>query len=140
MKDTLFGIPTDILVDELKCMGLDPNISNIKENGLNICELDKDNITCEQLDGINFNEVKDWNDYVYIHEKFVSDEIDFNTGVHSSIIDIYYTINNRPIYGEGHMKTTGDVKEKTLIDYLDKHIFHKYDNNPYIKVRKIKQI
>ena len=141
MKDTIFGVPRNEIADELIALGLNPDISTIRGIGVDGYDgLKSDDIEAEQLSKIKWHKVKDWSDYVLFHEKTVSDDIDFRTGNHITVIDLYYTVNNLPMTGNGDILVTENIKELTLDEYINRYIQYKYTNNPYIELRNIKQI
>lgn len=81
--------------------------------------------------------IKDWSDYVYIHEK-----IDYATSERPyNIIEIFYNIHDRPFPGDGFIYTTNsNCKQQTLKDYLNERVFNKYKDDPNNKVKNIYQI
>lgn len=141
MNGTLFGIARTELSAQLKALGLDPDISTIKEMDVeDYNDLRSEDIDPKQSYKIKWHKIKDWHDYVVFHEKDVSDTIDPKTGIHIKIIDLYYTVNSIPIYGNGYILVTEDIKELSLQEYVNRYIMQKYTNNPYVKLRNIKEI
>ena len=123
--------------EQLKALGLEHDIDtidiyyDIKE------ELKAENIEERQLKKLKLKRYKDISDYVFIYEQLI-EKIKDDEGNEISIIDMYYSICNRPIHGDGYFYSTDTTaKEISLDDYLDSNIYHKYDTNPHIKVRKI---
>ena len=141
MNDTLFGMPRNELSAQLKALGLDPDISTIKEMDVeDYNDLRSEDIEAEQSYRIKWHKIKDWGDYIVFHEKYVGDTIDIKTGIHINIIDLYYTINSLPITGNGYIMVTEDIKELSFQEYLNRYIMQKYTNNPYVELRNIKEI
>lgn len=140
MNDKIFGIPREEIFDELKALGLDcDDISSISEVKIEDYEkLKKDDIINEQMSKLKWHAVKDWTDYVLFQEKHVGNEKHGMNNI--NVIDLYYTVNSLPMTGDGVIYTTENVKELTFEEFLDNYIKQKYEKNPYIKIRKIKQI
>ena len=71
MNDTLFGIHRNELSVQLKALGLDPDISTIKEmNVEDYNDLRSDDIEAEQSYRIKWHKIKDWSDYTKTEEKY----------------------------------------------------------------------
>ena len=141
MNNTLFGMPRTELSAQLKALGLDPDITTIKEmNVEDYNDLRSDDIEAEQSYKIKWHKIKDWGDYIVFHEKEVDDTIDLKTGIHINIIDLYYTVNSLPVTGNGYILVTEDIKELSFEEYLNRYIMQKYTNNPYVELRNIKEV
>lgn len=123
--------------EQLKALGLEHDTNTIDVYNDIVEELKSENIEERQLKKLNLKRYKDISDYVFIYEKFV-EKIKDDEDNEITIIDIHYSICNRPIYGDGYFYSTDpSAKEISLDDYLDRNVYHRYDDNKDIKVRKI---
>lgn len=144
----------DFEVEYLITKGIDYQyiVNKLNDNGISIRKInftlpDNNKINSDLDDIIDINEynpkyrkIKDWSDFVEVHEYHVSYELDIDTGLQHEIIDLYYCVCDDPYKGDGYFYTTDNsIKEQTLQEYLDEKVFHRFDNNPYYIVRNIKR-
>ncbi len=134
----------EIISKQLEALGLEHDIDTIDVYDNIVEELKLEDIPEKQFQKLKLKRIKDISDYVLVQDKIIGKytKKDINGDIYEvQIIDIYYSICNRPINGDGYFYTTDlYTKEMSFDEYLNKSVFHKYDNNKYVEVRNIYKV